>query len=81
MGEAPTKRMVKKSEQEKNPHAVKIPNILKHSQKSEKWAKGSDGSSKTPFEPEWGICAQDSVLGSPRITNVISKKIKELLSA
>lgn len=65
MGEIPTQKMIKKAEQAKNPHAVKVPNFLKQSLKSGKRVKSSYGSPKTPFEHDWGICAHDSVLGSP----------------
>lgn len=60
-----TKRMVKAAEKALDPPASKVPTFLEHCSKSGKRSRNTNGSIKTPFIPNWGICEQDSVLGSP----------------
>ncbi|KAK1357003.1 hypothetical protein POM88_050259 [Heracleum sosnowskyi] len=64
MGEQVTKRMVKKAEFVANPPPPKVPDFLTHSQKAGKRFRDSEGIIKTTFQPAWGICGQDSIVGS-----------------
>lgn len=64
---APTRRMMHRDEQARNPPQPKVPDFLQRCPKSGKRSKGSKGSSKTLFIPDWGIYTQDSVLGSPSL--------------
>lgn len=59
-----TKRMVKKAEKEANPPPPKVPAFLKHCQNSGKRFRGDEGEMKTAFQPDWGVCDQDSISGS-----------------
>lgn len=59
-----TKRMVKKAEKEANPPPPKVPAFLQHCQNSGKRFRAGGGNMKTAFQPDWGICDQDSVSGS-----------------
>lgn len=43
---------------------MKVLDFLRHRSKSRKRVKSSDGNSKTPFIPDWDICANESILGS-----------------
>lgn len=60
--------MIKKAEAAYGSLPPKIPEFLGDGPSGgKKRTKNSDGSSRTPFEPSWGICAQDSVLGNPAL--------------
>lgn len=56
-GDVHTRRMIKKAEEATSRLSLEGPDFLNHSSGSrKKRIKGSDKSSKTPFEPSWGIC-------------------------
>lgn len=59
-----TKRMVKKAEKEANPPPPKVPAFLQHCQNSGKRFRDAGGKIKTSFQPDWGVCDQDSISGS-----------------
>ena len=69
MKPAVSARMVKKAEKDMNPPARRLPNFLVQcsSSPSGKRIRNTDGSIKTPFVPNWGICEQDSIAGSPAL--------------
>lgn len=56
--------MIKKAKKNLSRLPPKVPSVSEEISCRKKRSKGFDGSSKTPFEPSWGICAQDSVMGS-----------------
>lgn len=67
MAPNPTKRMTKRSEKAKNPSDPNIPSFLEGCSQPGKRGRGNEGSTRSPFLPNWGICEQDSVLGSPAL--------------
>lgn len=56
--------MIKKAEKEANPEDVPAPEFLQHCSKAGKRIRSSDGSMKTAFMPDWGICEQDAIKDS-----------------
>lgn len=62
-----TKRMIKRAEKAKIPTGPRIPSFLEGCSQPGKRGRSTDGSIRSPFIPTWGICEQDSALGSPAL--------------
>lgn len=66
MMEITTGRMVKQAEKAKKPNAPKMPIFLERCSQGKR-SRAADGGIRSPFVPSWGICEQDSALGSPHL--------------
>jgi hypothetical protein len=64
---AMTKRMVRDAAKAAEKTVPKVPDFLGGESQAGKRSRNADGGIKTPFVPSWGICEQDSVLGSPAL--------------
>lgn len=59
-----TRRMMKKAEAQLEPSRREVPQFLEENSQGGKRYRNAGESVRTPFTPDWGICDQDSILGS-----------------
>lgn len=59
-----TRRMIKKATEQLNPPDRRVPSFLEGCSQGGKRSRNAGESMRVPFAPDWGICEQDSILGS-----------------